>query len=110
MVDFFDKIVKFFTKLNDYSILRVEKDYIIVAVWISINESKGLSVNPMHPNEVIKVRDFQVVFAITAENLSKESKNFLKDCNLLTLKPSKDDLKSLNYFIELLDRFKRKHF
>lgn len=110
MVDFSDKIVKFFTQLNNYPILKIEKDYVIIAFWMNLNESKGLSQNPMHPNEVIRIRELQVVFAVTAEKLSKESKEFLKSCDLVILKTCKDDLKSFDSFKQLFNRFVKEVF
>ncbi|CAB4124226.1 hypothetical protein UFOVP51_82 [uncultured Caudovirales phage] len=40
MVDFFDKVVKYFSKLDDYYILRQEKEHLIIGTKIVIKEYK----------------------------------------------------------------------
>ncbi len=110
MVDFSDKIVKYFTKLNKYWILREEKDYLIVGIWITICVSKAISVNPMNPNVLTKDEDFPVFFLVTSTNFAFKKNDLFYKSNLPVLKLDTKDLKSLDIFKESLDRFMQKSF
>jgi hypothetical protein len=110
MVDFSEKIVKYFTKLDNFSILRAEKDYLIVGVWITICESKAISVNPMNPNVLTKDKDLPVCFLVTDANFTFKKQDMFYKSNLPIFKLDKKDLKSLDTFEELLDRFINKSF
>ncbi len=110
MVDFSDKIVKYFTKLDNYLILRQESDYLIVGTWITITESKGISISPMNPTVLTKDKDLPVFFLITSANFSFKKQDIFYESGLPIFKIDKKDLKSLEDFENLLDRFVNKSF
>ena len=110
MVDISDKIVKYFAKLDKYFILREEKDYLKVGIWISFCESKAISINPMNPNILTKDKVVPVHFLVTYPNFSFKKQDLLYKSDLPIFKLDTKDLKSLDIFEESLDRFMQKSF
>lgn len=114
MVDFFDKIVNFFTKLDDYYILRKEKEHLIVAVPITItvydDETKNLFI-PKSLATSLKEKTFDVFFLVTIAQRATELDKFFieKKLPLLSLN-NKKGTSSLTEFKALLDNFVRNNF
>ncbi len=114
MVDFFDKIVKFFTKLDGYYILRQEKEHLIVGVPITItvydDGTQNLFIMPSLKTS-LKQKTFDVFFLITiAKRATEIDKLFLnKNLPLLSLN-NKKGTHSLVEFKDLLDDFVKNNF
>jgi hypothetical protein len=109
MVDFSDKIVKFFIKLDNFSILNREKHSLTVGTTIVINESKGISRNPMHPAILTKEKRLPVFFFVETIDTPAHYDSFSQH-GLPRLFPSKEDLQSLNAFKKKLDKLFTKAF
>jgi hypothetical protein len=114
MVDFFDKIVKFFTKLDNYAILSREKEHLIVSVPITITVYDDETANPFIAKSLdtsLKQKTFNVHFLITiAERATELDKLFLKHKLPLLSLNNKKGTNSLKEFKVLLDNFVENNF
>lgn len=114
MVEFFDKIVKYFNKLDDYTILRREKEHLIVSVPITTMVYDDTTKNPFITKSLdtsLKQKTFDVFFLITiAERATDLDKLFMgRRLPLLSLN-NKKGTGSLNEFRELLNNFVENNF
>jgi len=111
MVDFFDKIVNFFTKLDKYYILRQEKEHLIVGTKIAITEYDDKTKNLFILKAEYKKKELDVFFLITVADKAKElDKLFLKrNLPLLSLN-NKKGISSLKEFEIKLDSFVENNF
>lgn len=114
MVDFFDKIVNFFTKLDNYTILRREKEHLIVSVPITIeihnNKTENIFI-AKSPMVAIQDKTFNVHFLITiAKRATELDKLFLKHKLPLLSLNNKKGTGSLKEFKMLLDDFVENNF
>lgn len=110
MVDFFDKIVKYFTKIDDYYILHQEKEHLIIGTKIKIKEYKESELVFSTFSQKIN-RTINVYFLITiAERASILDKLFIKhELPLLSLN-NKKGTASLKEFKDKLDNFVQNNF
>jgi len=109
MVENFDKIVKFFTKLNDYSILRQEKQHLIVETKVRISVYKMVETT-FSNFESNLLQDFNVFFLISLSDKPMELDKVFAKRKLPILKLKLSDIKSLKNFNEALDKFIHKKF
>ena len=114
MVEFFDKIVKFFTKLDKYCILRQEKEHLIVSVPITITVYDDRTNNLFivkSLNTALKQKTFDAVFLVTIADRTKElDKLFLKKNMPLLSLNNKKGTNSLKEFEQTLDNFVENNF
>lgn len=110
MVEFFDKIVKYFLKLDDYYILRQEKEHIIVGTKIIIKEQRETEQTFSYRIEKVD-KPVDVFFLITiAEKVAALDKLFIeRKLPLLSLN-NKKGTSSLKDFKEKLDQFVTNNF
>jgi hypothetical protein len=110
MVDFFDKIVKYFAKLDDYYILRQEKEHLIIGIKIVIKEQREIEQTFSYRVENID-KPLDVHFLITiAEKAMALDKLFIeRKLPLLSLN-NKKGTASLKEFKEKLDQFVENNF
>ncbi len=110
MVDFFDKIIKYFTKLDDYYILHQDKEHLIVGTKIIIKEYKE---KQLVFSEHSQKRDkpLGVSFLITiAEKASSLDKLFInRNLPLLSIN-NKKDTATLKEFKDKLDNFVQNNY
>ncbi len=111
MVDFFDKIVKYFPKLDDYYILRQEKEHIIVGTKILVKQHTEFKESVFQPLTKITDKEVAVFFLITiAEKAAPLDKLFIqRKLPLLSLN-NKKGANSLKDFSDTLHNFVENNF
>ena len=111
MVDFFDKVVKFFPKLDNYYILRQEKEHLIVGTNITIKKHREFKENVFMPLTKITDEKINTCFLITiAERAAPLDKLFIEQkLPLLSIK-NKKGIGTLNEFKDKLDNFVKNNY
>lgn len=111
MVDFFDKVVKFFPKLDNYYILHKEEERIIVGTSVIIKKHKEFTENVFMPLTKITDEKINTCFLITiAERAAPLDKLFIEQkLPLLSIK-NKKGIGSLDQFKELLNNFVKNNY
>lgn len=110
MVEISDKIIKFFSKLEDYYILRQEKQHLIIGTNIVIKEYKESE--HTFSTFVKKIdKTIGVFFLITiAEKAAPLDKLFIQEKLPLLSINNKKGTGSLKDFSEMLDNFVENNF
>lgn len=114
MGEFFDKIVKYFNKLDDYAILSQKKEHLIVGLTVEFTEYNDKTANPFilkSEYTSIRPRELNSFFLITiAERATPLDRLFLDSKWPLLSLNNKKGTGSLKEFKELLDNFVKNNF
>ncbi len=105
MVEKFDKIVNFFTKLNYYDILKHESGHFIVGTTITILEHRIYDKMIFMPREGNISKDMAIFFLVIIGDKTTKLDKLFKKNNYPILRLKSSDIKSLQTFKESLDNF-----